>query len=102
MMLTAFGQARFRHNRYVRRKGSMADKNDATAWLLMSVGDDRQHGGNSGYDDRADQALDRVAHRAHNLSLPQGHQIEIVQIWRGKRQFRERLLSASGEISALR
>lgn len=25
-----------------------------SAWLLMSVGDDRQHGGNAGYDDQAD------------------------------------------------
>lgn len=25
-----------------------------SSWLLMSVGDDRQHGGNDGYDDRPD------------------------------------------------
>lgn len=27
---------------------------DANAWLLMTVGDNRQHGGNAGYDDQAD------------------------------------------------
>ncbi|MGH3086924.1 MAG: HNH endonuclease [Rubrobacteraceae bacterium] len=27
---------------------------NVSAWLLMAVGDDRQHGGNSGYDDQAD------------------------------------------------
>lgn len=32
----------------------MPDAEQQAAWLLMSVGDDRQHGGNSGYDDQAD------------------------------------------------
>ncbi|WP_406024039.1 HNH endonuclease [Nocardioides sp. NBC_00850] len=32
----------------------MVDVPNVSAWLLMAVGDDRQHGGNSGYDDQAD------------------------------------------------
>ena len=27
---------------------------EPNAWLLMTVGNDRQHGGNSGYDDQVD------------------------------------------------
>lgn len=34
--------------------GSMPDTQQPTAWLLMAVGDNRQHGGNLGYDDQAD------------------------------------------------
>lgn len=33
---------------------SMNDGQQGRAWLLMTVGDDRQHGGNSGYDDDPD------------------------------------------------
>jgi HNH endonuclease len=32
----------------------MSDGQEGRAWLLMTVGDDRQHGGNSGYDDDPD------------------------------------------------
>jgi len=32
----------------------MTDVQQPKAWLLMAVGDNRQHGGNSGYDDQAD------------------------------------------------
>ena len=32
----------------------MADAHHPNAWLLMAAGDNRQHGGNSGYDDQAD------------------------------------------------
>jgi hypothetical protein len=32
----------------------MDDGQEGRAWLLMTVGDDRQHGGNSGYDDDPD------------------------------------------------
>lgn len=34
--------------------GVVTDLPQPTAWLLMAVGDNRQHGGNSGYDDEAD------------------------------------------------
>lgn len=33
---------------------TVPDLRERTAWLLLSVGDKRQHGGNSGYDDQAD------------------------------------------------
>lgn len=32
----------------------MSDEAAVSAWLLMSVGDSRQHGGNAGYDDQVD------------------------------------------------
>lgn len=32
----------------------MVSGGDASAWLLMTVGDNRQHGGNAGYDDQPD------------------------------------------------
>lgn len=32
----------------------MEDMGEPSAWLLMTVGDNRQHGGNSGYDDQVD------------------------------------------------
>lgn len=32
----------------------MSGQGEVSAWLLMTVGDNRQHGGNSGYDDQAD------------------------------------------------
>ena len=32
----------------------MSSPGGVSAWLLMTVGDDRQHGGNAGYDDQAD------------------------------------------------
>lgn len=32
----------------------MPDHGEVSAWLLMTVGDNRQHGGNAGYDDQAD------------------------------------------------
>lgn len=32
----------------------MPGQNGVTAWLLMTVGENRQHGGNGGYDDQAD------------------------------------------------
>ena len=32
----------------------MSGGDRASAWLLMSVGENRQHGGNAGYDDQAD------------------------------------------------
>jgi predicted RNA-binding Zn-ribbon protein involved in translation (DUF1610 family) len=32
----------------------MSGHGEVSAWLLMTVGDDRQHGGNAGYDDQAD------------------------------------------------
>lgn len=32
----------------------MSDQDEKSAWLMMTVGENRQHGGNSGYDDQAD------------------------------------------------
>jgi hypothetical protein len=32
----------------------MTRQSEVSAWLLMAAGDNRQHGGNSGYDDQAD------------------------------------------------
>jgi predicted RNA-binding Zn-ribbon protein involved in translation (DUF1610 family) len=32
----------------------MSSQREVAAWLLMTVGDNRQHGGNAGYDDQAD------------------------------------------------
>lgn len=32
----------------------MSGQTEVTAWLLMTVGDNRQHGGNAGYDDQPD------------------------------------------------
>lgn len=32
----------------------MSGQGEVTAWLFMTVGDNRQHGGNAGYDDQAD------------------------------------------------
>jgi len=32
----------------------MSGQGEVSAWLLMTVGDNRQHGGNAGYDDQAD------------------------------------------------
>ena len=32
----------------------MSSHGEVSAWLLMTVGDNRQHGGNAGYDDQAD------------------------------------------------
>jgi ribosomal protein L37AE/L43A len=33
---------------------TMSSHGEVSAWLLMTVGDNRQHGGNAGYDDQAD------------------------------------------------
>jgi hypothetical protein len=48
----------------------------------------------------ADRAVDRVVNRAPDFFFPQGHQLEIVRVRRGQRQFREHLLAAQGEICA--
>ena len=32
----------------------MPEQEAVQAWLLMTVGENRQHGGNAGYDDQAD------------------------------------------------
>src|SRR6478736_3486430 len=32
----------------------MSGRREVSAWLLMTVGENRQHGGNAGYDDQAD------------------------------------------------
>lgn len=48
----------------------------------------------------AERAVSRVAHRAPDFALPQGHILEIVRVRRGQRQFREHLLGAQGETCA--
>ena len=48
----------------------------------------------------ADRAVERVVHRAPDFFFPQGHQLEIVRVRRGQRQFREHLLATQGEACA--
>lgn len=48
----------------------------------------------------ADRALERVVHRTPDFYFPQGHQLEIVRVRRGQRQFREHLLSTQGQTCA--
>ena len=45
----------------------------------------------------AERALDRVVQRAPDFFFAQGHQLEVVRVRRGQRQFREHLLAAQGE-----
>lgn len=48
----------------------------------------------------ADRAVERVVHRAPDYFFPQGHQLEIVRVRRGQRQFREHLLATQSETCA--
>ena len=48
----------------------------------------------------ARRAVDRVVHRAPDFVFPQGHQLEVVRVRRGQRQFRAHLLAAQGETCA--
>lgn len=48
----------------------------------------------------AERAVDRVVQRAPDFVFPQGHQLEIVRVRRGQRQFRAHLLEAQGQTCA--
>lgn len=48
----------------------------------------------------AERALHRIVQRTPDFFFPQGHQLEVVRVRRGQRQFREHLLSAQGETCA--
>lgn len=48
----------------------------------------------------ADRALERVVHRAPDFFFRQGHQLEMVRVRRGQRQFREHLLRTLGQTCA--
>ena len=48
----------------------------------------------------ASRAVERVVQRAPDFFFPQGHQLEIVRVRRGQRQFREHLLTSQGESCA--
>ncbi|MDE9365426.1 HNH endonuclease signature motif containing protein [Luteipulveratus sp. YIM 133132] len=49
----------------------MAERGDVAAWLLMAAGDNRGHGGNSGYDDQPDvyYTWDSTVHQYANLKV---------------------------------
>ena len=52
------------------------------AWLLMSVGDDRQHAGNSGYDDRVDEYYSWDSKVPNSRQIKVGDPIALWDRWR--------------------
>jgi ribosomal protein L37AE/L43A len=54
---------------------AQATEPDRTAWLMIAVGDDRQHGGNDGYDDDADVHYSWDSTVANHAAVSTGDQV---------------------------